>query len=59
MNTKYLNEKLSYGGIPMTRGAIMKDMQELGYKQILIDRWMQGAELAKRIHEKGITCVKT
>jgi hypothetical protein len=43
---KYLDEIIEYGGEPMTRGAVIAEMQSRGTPQTLIDHWLQGQELA-------------
>jgi hypothetical protein len=45
---KYLNEIISYGGEPSTRTEAILHMQSIGATQPMIDRWLQGNDLAQR-----------
>ena len=49
---RYLNEIIDYGGLPCTRAEAILDMQQMGLTQPMIDRWLQGNELAQRIRER-------
>ena len=49
---RYFNEIIDYGGLPCTRAEAILDMQQMGLTQPMIDRWLQGNELAQRIRER-------
>jgi hypothetical protein len=49
MASEYLDTVISYGGSPISVGALMAKMQADGRDQYLIDRYIQGALLAKRV----------
>lgn len=40
----YLAERINYGGEIKTRGEVISEMQAQGTRQVLIDRYMQGAK---------------
>ena len=44
----YLEEEIVYGGVPTPRGEAIADMEECGYTPQMIDRYLQGADLAAR-----------
>ncbi len=50
---KYLDELISYGGIPCTRAEAILDMQAMGLDQPCIDRWLQGYEHTQRLRERA------
>ncbi len=45
----FMAETFSYGGIGMTRAAILQDMDSEGVPSVCRNRWFQGAELFKRL----------
>jgi hypothetical protein len=45
----YLDEIIEYGGEFMPRAEVIADMQRTGTPQSLIDRWLQGQELAANL----------
>jgi hypothetical protein len=49
---QYLGEIIDYGGEPYTRAEAILHMQSIGIEQPCIDRWLQGNELAQRLHER-------
>jgi len=52
---KYLDKLISYGGEFMARGAVIAEMQASGTPQTLIDRWLQGQELAAELRAQRET----
>ena len=49
---RYLDELISCGGEAQTRAEIIAEMQAEGTPQPLIDRWLQGQELAAKLRAR-------
>ena len=49
--TDYLKQTINFGGEVMSLGRAIKIMQDEGHAQVLIDRWVQGALLSKRLQD--------
>jgi hypothetical protein len=44
---EYLDELIDYGGEPYTRREAVEHMQSIGGTRQMIDRWLQGNDLAR------------
>lgn len=56
--TQYYAEHFNFGGKLRTRKEIIEELKELGGKPAMIDRYLQGLDLAKQIqarHPGGVT----
>ena len=42
---QYLDQPVEYGGEVWTRAEVIRDMRSRGVANVLIDRWLQGADL--------------
>lgn len=42
----YTSELILYGGVPTPRGEVIAHLQECGYTSQMVDRYLQGADLA-------------
>lgn len=43
-----LNQQVNYGGVMMSKGAVMADLRKQGASQAMIDRYMQGLDASAR-----------
>jgi len=44
----YLDEVVSFGGIPTKRGDVISELQRIGGSQATIDRYLQGLDLSRK-----------
>jgi hypothetical protein len=52
----YLSELVSYGGEVMSRGEMIADLQKTLGDPAMVDRYLQGHDLAQQLREKREPC---